>query len=131
MNDDLVLPNFKLSEFQCHCEACSHDPNRPHTKPEVMGYVQALRDRMGQPVIVSRGVSCEAHNRAVGGASDSRHLPQHADAVDIAIHDPHEAFMIVHMAMIGEDFTTYRVYPHHVHLDARPGFTRFLASPAE
>lgn len=39
--------------------------------------------------------------------------------------------MIVHMAMLSEDFKVYRVYPHHVHLDARPGPTMFLASPAE
>lgn len=131
MTYDLPLRNFKLSDFQCHCEACAHDPNRPHTKPEVMAAVQALCDSMGQPVRISRGVSCESHNQSVGGASDSRHLPQHADAIDAGVADSHEAYLIVRMAMYNGDFTAYRVYPHHVHLDMRPGPARFIASPAE
>lgn len=131
MTDDLPLPNFKLSDFQCHCEDCAHDPNRPHTKPEVMGAVQAIRDRLGQPLRVTRGVSCAAHNEAVGGAKDSRHLVQHADAVDLAVTNAHEAYLIVSAAIALGFFTVIRVYPHHVHVDARPGLKQFLASPTE
>ncbi len=128
MTDFPFLKNFILTDFQCRCEDCAHDPDRPHTKPEVMAAVQALRDRLGKPVTVSRGVSCEAHNQAVGGAGDSRHLPQHADAVDIAVADSHEAFVVVYGAILG-GWNVLRVYEHHVHLDMRPGLVRFLASP--
>ena len=129
MTDFSFLKNFKVEDFQCHCPACAHDPSRPYTKTEVMRAVQALRDRMREPLVITRGVSCAAHNKAVGGAGDSRHLPQHADAVDIACADSHEAFIIINYALNQGDFTAFRVYPHHVHLDARPGKAMFIASP--
>ncbi len=123
------LVNFKVAEFQCHCPECADDPTRPYTKVEVMQAVQRLRDVRRQPLRVTRGVSCEAHNRQVGGAGDSRHLPCHADAVDIAFRDSQEAFEIVMDAMKDRTWTAYRVYTDHVHIDARPGARRFLASP--
>jgi zinc D-Ala-D-Ala carboxypeptidase len=131
MTDDLVLPNFKLDDFRCHCEDCAHDPDRPSCLPEVMGAVQAVRDLMGKPLRLTRGVSCKKHNQAVGGAPDSRHLPEHRDAVDLACADSQEAFEIVAAVICQHFFTTIRVYPHHVHVDARPGPFIFIASPAE
>lgn len=123
------LKNFKIWDFQCHCDACAHDDNRPFTNVAVMEAVQALRDRLGKPLRISCGVRCAAHNKAVGGESDSRHLPEHADAVDIAIADSHAAWEVVQAAMDIEEFNCFRVYQHHVHVDCRIGPRRFLASP--
>ncbi len=123
------LVNFELSDFQCHCEACAQDDDRPFSKMAVLACMQALRSAMGKPLVITRGVSCADHNRAVGGAGDSRHLPEHADAIDLAVQDPHEAFEIVAAALKQGAFTAYRVYPHHVHLDLRGGDKIFLASP--
>lgn len=128
MTDFSFLQNFKLTDFQCHCPACADDPSRPYTKIGVMRAVQALRDRLGKPLVVTRGVSCVAHNKSVGGAGDSRHLPEHADAVDIATADAHEAYVVVYGAIQG-GWTALRVYGGHVHMDMRPGEVIFIASP--
>lgn len=130
MHDDApILPNFKLSDFQCHGAECAHDSNRLHSKNEVMAGVQAIRDFLGEPLRVTRGVSCAIHNKAAGGAPDSRHLPEHRDAVDIACADSQEAYRIVNAAIRQRFFTTLRVYAGHVHLDARLGPYSFIASP--
>lgn len=128
------LIDFDLDDFRCHCQTCVKIPDRPHTKIEVIRAVQDMRSELGRPVVISRGVSCEAHNADVGGASDSRHLPQHADAVDVVASSSREAYQVVEQAMGCEkDYETpwraIRVYKHHVHLDARPGPRIFIASP--
>lgn len=130
-----IAPNFKVTDFQCHCAACAEDPSRPRTKDEVIIAVQAIRDFLGKPIVVSRGVSCEAHNKAVGGAEDSRHLPSHRDAVDIAVDNASDAYDIVQVAMFelnfSERFTAYEVCKKHVHLDMRPGPYLFIAGDGD
>lgn len=126
-----VSKNFNRADFVCRCIDCRALPNSPATKQSVIDGVQSLRDSMGKPLVVTRGVSCAKHNEAVGGATDSRHLAFHADGVDLAIDGPEEAYQIVDIAMKQRFFTTIRVYPHHVHLDARPSLFKFLASPAD
>lgn len=123
------LKNFKISDFQCHCPECAKNDDRPFTKVEVLRSLQIVRDLYGKPMRVARGLSCASHNAAIGGAGDSRHLPEHADAVDVAHNGSDEAYEIVNAFMIEGDFTTLRVYPHHVHADMRPGPHRFIASP--
>ncbi len=118
--------NFDFVDFVCRCTACD---GKAATSFTVIDAVQKLRDLLARPVRVTRGVSCHAHNATVGGAPDSRHLPEHADAVDILALMPQERFEVVSMAMCIPTFTTFRVYEHHVHLDARPGPRTFIASP--
>lgn len=123
-------PNFKFSDFTCRCSVCSpRSATQPATKREVIEALQSLRDALGEPLVVTRGVSCKAHNAEVGGARDSRHLPEHADAVDLACTDSAKAFRIIQHAISLGDFTVIRVYEKHVHLDCRSGPRRFLASP--
>ena len=90
---------------------------------------QRIRNDLGRPVEVTRGVSCAAHNAALGGAPDSRHLPRHADAIDIACASPRERYEVVFAAMKNPAWTAIRVYAGHVHLDQRPGPRIFIASP--
>lgn len=136
------LVNFELADFQCRCAECQKNPDRPHTKLEVIHAVQKLRTALGIPLVISCGVRCAAHNAAVAGAPDSRHLPEHADAIDIAVADPQEAMRVLSRAMVAGDYqrepvplfryhwTAFERGKHHVHLDARPQeFQIFLPSP--
>lgn len=115
-----ISRNFDVVDFQCRCAACAENPSRPVTDKLLVNIVQNLRDRMGKPIIVSCGVRCEAHNRAVGGAPDSRHLPHHRDAVDIAYSSSQEAYELVYHAMISGNFTCIEACKRHIHLDIRP-----------
>lgn len=123
--------NFDRDDFQCRCEVCQRLPNRVYTKVGVVQALQRLRDRYGKPITVTRGVSCTHHNDEVGGAPDSRHLPHHADGIDIACANSEEAYKLVSLAISLGEFSTIRVYLHHIHLDRRPGPFKFLASPEE
>lgn len=125
------LTNFEISDFQCHCARCAGNPDRPYSKEDVLRGVQMIRNELQRAVDVTRGVSCPAHNAEVGGADDSRHLPQHADGVDIGTDNSHEAFEIVRVAMKNPAWKAFRVYAYHVHLDQRPGPALFISSPED
>jgi Peptidase M15/Putative peptidoglycan binding domain len=68
--------NFHYQEFRLD------NTGDPRVRRRVGLAAQAYRDKFGVTTIVSSARSVE-HNRAVGGASDSRHLfPAHWDAID-------------------------------------------------
>ena len=52
--------------------------------------LQALRDRLGTPLIVRSAYRSPEHNRAVGGATRSKHLDGAAFDIAMANHDPHD-----------------------------------------
>lgn len=124
-----ITKNFSKSDFQCCCVVCREDPARPATKSEAINALQDVRDFLGKPLIVNRGVSCPAHNGALGGAGDSRHLPQHADAIDLACNGSEEAYRIVRALITLGKFTFIEVSPHHIHIDMRPGEKRLITGP--
>lgn len=53
-----------------------------------MDKLQALRDRLGKPVIVTSAYRTPVHNRRVDGESDSRHLDGAAFDIAMVNHDP-------------------------------------------
>lgn len=124
-----LTKDFKADEFRCKCKDCKANPDSPFTKAAIVKALQKIRDRLGYALTVTRGVSCEKHNRSIGGAPKSRHLPQYADGVDVFIRDSAAAFELVDAVIKCGDFKVIRVYPHHVHIDMRPGTFKFLASP--
>jgi uncharacterized protein YcbK (DUF882 family) len=68
INDVNLALNFKLQEFECkHCRAVKIDP-------ELVRRLQAMREEIGKPVIINSGYRCPAHNKAIGGATNSQHL---------------------------------------------------------
>ncbi len=75
INDIRLTPNFRLVEFQCkHCGSVKLDP-------ELVRRLQAMRDELGHPLVITSGYRCPEHNKAVGGAAGSQHL--HGTAADI------------------------------------------------
>lgn len=53
-----------------------------------MDSLQALRDRLGVPMIINSGYRSQQHNRAVGGAKHSKHLSGVAFDIRMDNHDP-------------------------------------------
>ena len=70
---------FRREEFACKCGKCGGYPVEP--SEAFVRKLDAFRERVGEPVHINSGVRCAAHNAAVGGADDSRHL--YGDAADI------------------------------------------------
>lgn len=71
--------NFALGEFSCKCGKCS----KTLVDSKLVTILQKIRDRFGKSVIINSGYRCAAHNKAVGGATSSRHLK--GTAADIAV----------------------------------------------
>jgi hypothetical protein len=70
--------DFRYQEFRLD------NTGPPRVRRSVALAAQAYRDRFGATTIL-RSSSTAAHNRAVGGAADSRHLfPDHWDAIDVS-----------------------------------------------
>jgi hypothetical protein len=70
--------NFHYQEFRID------NKGDPRVRRQVALAAQAYRDQFG-PTTILRSSSTSAHNQAIGGAKDSRHLyPDHWDAIDVS-----------------------------------------------
>jgi len=80
--------------------------------------LQALRDRVGKPLIVRSAYRSPAHNRAVGGAPRSKHMDGTAFDIAMANHDP-VAFEAAARAV---GFLGFGYYPRSgfMHIDLGP-----------
>lgn len=56
--------------------------------PEAMDKLQALRDRLGKPMIIRSAYRSPEHNRTVGGATHSKHMDGTAFDIAMSNHDP-------------------------------------------
>jgi hypothetical protein len=80
--------------------------------------LQALRDRLGKPLIVRSAYRSPEHNRAVGGAKRSKHMEGAAFDIAMTNHDP-VAFEAVARAV---GFLGFGFYPRSgfMHVDLGP-----------
>lgn len=71
--------NFVAGEFACH--HCG----QAYIKRELVRGLEELRKRLNMPLHIISGYRCPAHNRSVGGASNSMHVQgQAADIPGVA-----------------------------------------------
>ncbi len=80
--------------------------------------LQALRDRLGKPLIVRGAYRSPEHNRAVGGATRSKHMDGAAFDIAMSNHDP-VAFEAAARAV---GFLSLGFYPRSrfIHVDLGP-----------
>ncbi len=74
--------NFSPAEIACR------GTGQLKLHPEALDKLQALRDRLGKPLIVRSAYRSPEHNRAVGGAKASKHMNGTAFDIAMANHDP-------------------------------------------
>lgn len=74
---------FSNDEFLCPC--CGELPDGGIDE-NLLRVLDAIREEIGAPVIVSSGYRCHAHNEDVGGVADSQHI--HGRAADIYCDAP-------------------------------------------
>lgn len=97
----------------CPC-GCKKD--RP-IDPKLIYLLQALRDKLGEPVYISKGggLRCKKYNRCIGGYKYSPHID--GKAVDIHI----KGYDIIGLAAIAKSvgFTRIGLYPYNrfIHVD--------------
>ena len=118
-------PNFSPEEIACR------GSGELLVDEEAMDHLQALRTRLGKPLIVNSAYRSAAHNTKIGGAPNSQHMQGKAFDVSMANHQPH-AF---EAAARAAGFTGIGTYPrpaeNFVHVDIGPARTWGDAFPPD
>jgi zinc D-Ala-D-Ala carboxypeptidase len=83
-----------------------------------MDKLQALRDRLGKPLIIRSAYRSPEHNRAVGGAPRSKHMDGTAFDIAMTNHDP----VAFEAAAREVGFLGFGFYPRSgfIHIDLGP-----------
>lgn len=104
--------NFSPAEIACRGSGSLR------INEEALDKLQALRDRLGKPLIVRSAYRSPAHNRAVGGAPRSKHMDGTAFDIAMSNHDP-VAFEAAARAV---GFLGFGYYPRSgfMHIDLGP-----------
>lgn len=121
-----VSKNFRLSEFKCRDAA--RGLNKPpycngssgNIDTDLITGLQDLRDKIGNPVIITSGYRCPAYNTYVKGASSSQHM--FGTAVDIRV-DGMTSEDLMRVVEQMDIFTGRGLYPGQgfIHVDTRRG----------
>ena len=78
-----MTKNFKLEEFACKSGAPMPSSVRANIE-RLAKNLQVLRDELKVPITITSGHRSESHNKAIGGAKNSRHVI--GDAADFKAH---------------------------------------------
>lgn len=107
--------NFSPAEIACRGSGSL----RIHE--EALDKLQALRDRLGKPLIVRSAYRSPTHNRAVGGAPRSKHMDGTAFDIAMSNHDP----VAFEAAAREVGFLGFGFYPRSefIHVDLGPART--------
>ena len=105
-------PNFPPAEIACR------GTGKLLVNEVALDTLQALRTRLGKPLIIRSAYRSPEHNRAVGGAKASKHMEGIAFDVAMANHDP-EVFEAAARAI---GFKGFGFYPRSgfIHIDLGP-----------
>lgn len=112
---DQLSPHFKRKEFACKCGCGFADVDI-----RLVEALEKLRTILGnKPILITSGCRCQAHNRKIGGASNSYHVQ--GKAVDIkassvtvdSLHAAAEKISEFANGGIGR-------YKAHIHVDIGP-----------
>lgn len=97
----------------CSCGKCGGFPAEPTEK--LMRLADRIRAAAGAPMIPSSTVRCRAHNTAVGGVSNSRHLT--GCAMDFSIQGWPAAKTLALVQQQSQVHYAYAIDGSHVHMD--------------
>jgi uncharacterized protein YcbK (DUF882 family) len=104
-----LTTHFSRREFACHC-GCGKDD----VAPELVFFLEMLRDRLGRALNITSGVRCALHNTKVGGGVNSAHL--RGLAADIACANGLQRHELVSLAL-HSGINRIGIGPKFVHLD--------------
>lgn len=114
---DVPMAGWRWSSFSPREIACK-GTGKVLVNEDAMDKLQALRDRLRKPLILTSAYRSPEHNRAVGGAKNSKHMEGIAFDVRMDNHDPHE----FEAAARAVGFTGFGYYPRSgfMHIDTGP-----------
>ena len=104
--------NFTSKEFDCKGKGCCSSTT---VDPKLIEYLQKIRDHFGVPVTIHSGYRCDKHNKAVDGASKSKH--KYGQAADIKVKGVSPLKVAQYAESIG--MKGIGQYPTFTHVDTR------------
>ncbi|MCA0871389.1 DUF882 domain-containing protein [Seohaeicola saemankumensis] len=109
---DWRWPNFNPAEIACR------GTGKLLINEAALDKLQTLRDQLGKPLIVRSAYRSPEHNRAVGGATRSKHMEGAAFDIAMANHDP----VAFEAAARDVGFLGFGFYPRSgfMHIDLGP-----------
>ena len=113
---------FKPSEYACRC-GCGFTEVHPAT----LSAADTIRSYTGKPQSISSGCRCPDHNKKVGGASASYHLPRFNNgkmvgfALDLPTDQPDDLYDFVIDNLPNISCIKYKDF---IHIDCRPKLYR-------
>lgn len=113
-HSDYITGHFRRKEFACGC-GCGLD----NVDLRLVFMLQRIRTVRGAPLRITSGCRCAAHNKSVGGAKQSAHLPDESGvchAADVVCDTCADRFAVV-SAALKAGITRIGIYKSHVHLD--------------
>ena len=106
-----ISEHFSRSEFACQC-GCGYDT----VDSVLLEALEALRRAFGEPITVTSGCRCKAHNEAVGGSKNSQHTL--GRAADIQVKNISPADVQDMAEDLGLSVGRYKTFTH---VDTRTG----------
>lgn len=108
---------FKPQDFECKCGMCG---GAGPVSIDLVRKLEEIRVETDQPIVVTSGCRCEAHNREVGGAPNSAHLNKYGccRAADIKVPDAAFRYLFVRAAV--KRFKRIGIGPDFIHVDNDP-----------
>ncbi|MBP98759.1 hypothetical protein CMK18_22655 [Candidatus Poribacteria bacterium] len=107
---------FHFSEFRCRCGKCAADGRGMDRI--LTSKLDAIRARLGKPMIVTSGCRCFEWNQEVGGSARSFHLPYNGfRAADIKCNDSATRWKMIKLGI--EFGLTMGVNKSFIHFDTR------------
>ena len=117
---DVPAAGWRWSSFSPREIACK-GTGKVLVNHDALDKLQALRDRLRKPLILTSAYRSPEHNRRVGGARNSKHMEGIAFDVRMDNHDPHE-FEAAARA-VGFTGFGYYVKSGFMHIDTGPART--------
>ena len=106
--------HFKSFEFECKCGCGENRADR-----RFLWKLNQTRDEAGIPFKVVSGCRCKQHNKDVGGARNSDHLPKpYCEGVDIEVKNGIDRFKII-SAALSSGFKRIGIANTFIHLGTR------------
>ena len=96
-----MTKNFSLSEFECKC-GCEMPDNVKENVKILAENLQTVRDILGEPTIINSAYRCVAHNKDIGGVSNSQHILGKASDVVISNISPDKVYTALDRLMDGK-----------------------------
>lgn len=115
--DDVPPGEWRWTSFSPREVACK-GTGQLIVDEDAMNRLQALRDALGKPLLLTSAYRSPQHNRAVGGAKASKHMEGIAFDVRMENHDPHR----FEAAARAAGFSGFGYYPRSgfMHIDTGP-----------